>query len=71
MLAADRRDGLDEAAWAAVHGLSTLLLDGPLSGLDDARRQLIIDRLLDEQVRLLVPARLQCLTNTSVRGRRW
>ena len=47
VLAADRRDGLDEAAWAAVHGLSTLLLDGPLSGLDDARRQLIIDRLLD------------------------
>jgi len=30
-----------------VHGLSPLLLDGPLSGLDDARRQLIIDRLLD------------------------
>lgn len=47
VLAADRRDGLDEAAWAAVHGLSTLLLDGPLSGIDDARRQLIIDRLLD------------------------
>ena len=47
VLAADRRDGLDEAAWAAVHGLSTLLLDGPLSGLDHARRQVIIDRLLD------------------------
>ena len=42
-----RRDGLDEAAWAAVHGLSTLLIDGPLSAVDGARRQLIIDRLLD------------------------
>ena len=47
VLAADRRDGLDEAAWASVHGLSTLLLDGPLSSLEDARKQLIIDRLLD------------------------
>ena len=42
----DRRDGLDEAAWAAVHGLSTLFLDGPLSEADDSRRQLITDRLL-------------------------
>lgn len=47
VLAADRRDGLDEAAWAAVHGLSTLLLDGPLSSLEDSRKQVIIDRLLD------------------------
>lgn len=47
VLAPDRRDGLDEAAWAAVHGLSTLLLEGPLREVDDARRQLIIDRLLD------------------------
>jgi AcrR family transcriptional regulator len=47
VLAADRRDGLDEAAWAAVHGLSTLFLDGPLSEVDAARKQLITDRLLD------------------------
>lgn len=47
VLAPDRRDGLDEAAWAAVHGLSTLFLDGPLRQVDDARRQLITDRLLD------------------------
>lgn len=47
VLSADRRDGLDEAAWAAVHGLSTLFLDGPLSEADSARKQLIADRLLD------------------------
>jgi AcrR family transcriptional regulator len=42
-----RRDGLDEAAWGAVHGLSTLFVDGPLREADDARKQLITDRLLD------------------------
>lgn len=47
VLSPDRRDGLDEAAWAAVHGLSTLFLDGPLSELDAGRKQLITDRLLD------------------------
>lgn len=47
VLSPDRRDGLDEAAWAAVHGLSTLFLDGPLSEADAARKQLIADRLLD------------------------
>ncbi len=41
------REGLDEAAWAAVHGLSVLFLDGPLSEADAARKQLITDRLLD------------------------
>ncbi|MDA2892453.1 TetR/AcrR family transcriptional regulator [Mycolicibacterium sp. BiH015] len=47
LLSADRRDGLDEAAWAAVHGLATLFLDGPLRETDTARKQLITDRLLD------------------------
>lgn len=47
VLSAARRDGLDEAAWAAVHGLSTLFLDGPLSDADAARKQVIADRLLD------------------------
>lgn len=47
VLSADRRDGLDEAAWAAVHGLATLFLDGPLRETDSARKQLITDRLLD------------------------
>lgn len=47
VLAADQRDGLDEATWSAVHGLATLLLDGPLHTAEPARRQVIIDRLLD------------------------
>ncbi|WP_445170190.1 TetR/AcrR family transcriptional regulator [Mycolicibacterium sp. Dal123E01] len=47
MLAEDRRDGFDEAAWAAVHGASTLFLDGPLGMAGTARQQLITDRLLD------------------------
>ena len=47
VLSADRRDGLDEAAWSAVHGVSTLFLDGPLSEVEPARKQLITDRLLD------------------------
>jgi AcrR family transcriptional regulator len=46
-LSPDRRDGLDEAAWAAVHGLSTLFLDGPLSVADATRKQLITDQMLD------------------------
>lgn len=47
VLSANRRDGLDEAAWAAVHGLAVLFLDGPLSAADDDRKELITDRLLD------------------------
>lgn len=47
VLTPSRRDGLDEAAWAAVHGLSTLYLDGPLAGAAADRKQLITDRLLD------------------------
>lgn len=47
VLSPDRRDGLDEAAWATVHGLSVLFLDGPLAAADADRKQLITDRLLD------------------------
>ncbi len=47
VLDASRREGLDEAAWAAVHGVATLFLDGPLVDADPARKQLIADRLLD------------------------
>jgi AcrR family transcriptional regulator len=47
VLTPSRRDGLDEAAWAAVHGLAVLFLDGPLAGADVDRKQLITDRLLD------------------------
>lgn len=47
VLDADKRDGLDEAAWAAVHGAATLFLDGPLKAADAQRQQLITDRLLE------------------------
>ncbi|WP_059019756.1 TetR/AcrR family transcriptional regulator [Mycobacterium sp. M26] len=47
VLDASRRDGLDEAAWAAVHGAATLFLDGPLVTADAARKQVITDRLLE------------------------
>jgi AcrR family transcriptional regulator len=47
VLSASRRDGLDEAAWAAVHGLAVLFLDGPLAAADGDHKQLITDRLLD------------------------
>lgn len=42
-----RRAGLDEAAWAAVHGLATLYLDGALSGLTEAEKRQVTGRLLD------------------------
>jgi len=47
VLAAHRRDGVAEAAWSAVHGLATLLIDGPLAAAEPARRELVIERLLD------------------------
>ncbi|AKK27574.1 TetR/AcrR family transcriptional regulator [Mycobacterium sp. EPa45] len=47
MLAPDRRDGFDEAAWAAVHGAATLFLDGPLGMAGTDRQRLITTRLLD------------------------
>jgi AcrR family transcriptional regulator len=46
-LAADRRPGAEYAAWSAVHGLSTLLIDGPLRDLPEAERQAAIDKVLD------------------------
>ena len=37
------REGADVACWAAVHGLSVLLLDGPLRGLPPADREAVLD----------------------------
>ncbi len=34
------------AAWAAMHGLSTLALDGQLDGLSDPERDEVVDRLV-------------------------
>jgi AcrR family transcriptional regulator len=38
-LPAERRPGAEQAAWSMVHGLSSLLLDGPLRGLSAADRE--------------------------------
>ena len=42
-----RRERAEYAAWASVHGLATLLTDGPLSGTPPAERKRLIERVLD------------------------
>lgn len=42
-----RRPGAEIAVWAAVHGLATLLLDGPLASLADDDRIKAIGRISD------------------------
>ncbi len=46
VLAPEDRDAAATAAWAAVHGLSQLLL-GPMAGLPPAEREALIDASLD------------------------
>jgi AcrR family transcriptional regulator len=45
-LAPERRPGAEVTAWSAVHGLSMLLLEGPLRGLDPELRDAQIERVL-------------------------
>ncbi len=40
-----RRANADFAAWSAVHGLSMLLLAGPLRELPDAKRDAVLERI--------------------------
>lgn len=42
----ERRPGLEFATWSAVHGLSTLFLDGPLRDLPDAEREQVLTVVL-------------------------
>jgi len=44
VLAPDRRAGAEIPAWAAVHGLATLLLDGPLALLTEQERAAAVER---------------------------
>ncbi len=44
VLDAARRPGAEISAWAAVHGLATLLVDGPLALLTEEQREMAIDR---------------------------
>lgn len=46
-LAPEDRPDAEAGPWAAVHGLAMLLIDGPLSGLDETERDNAIDRTID------------------------
>ena len=46
-LAEQDRQGADLLAWSAVHGLATLLLTGPLRGLDAGTVEAVGQRLID------------------------
>lgn len=51
VLPPERRPGAEHAAWSAVHGMSMLLVDGPLRGLPAAERDAAIDVVLDVVLR--------------------
>lgn len=46
VMTAEQRPLAEFAAWAGVHGLSDMFLDGPLAGLPKRHRQPIIERTL-------------------------
>jgi AcrR family transcriptional regulator len=45
-MTAEQRDGAEYAAWSAVHGISSLLLDGPLRDLPEPEIQRAIDKVV-------------------------
>ena len=47
VLPGERRPGAEFLAWSAVHGLSMLLIDGPLRELDTATQEAVGQRLID------------------------
>jgi AcrR family transcriptional regulator len=51
VLPPERRPGLEYIAWAEVHGVAALCLDGPLAQLDLVARRQIIDRALGSIIR--------------------
>jgi AcrR family transcriptional regulator len=46
-IAPERRPGAEYSAWAGVHGVSSLLIDGPLRDLPAAERSRAIDKVLE------------------------
>lgn len=46
LIAPDRRPGAEAAAWAGVHGLASLLLDGPLRRLPRSARDQVVELTL-------------------------
>ncbi|MDM0058295.1 TetR/AcrR family transcriptional regulator [Variovorax fucosicus] len=47
VLAGERRPGAEFIAWAAVHGLAMLMIDGPLRGMPGVQIEALGQRLLD------------------------
>lgn len=47
VLPKERRPAAEFLAWSSVHGLSMLLIDGPLRALDQRKTHAIVERLLD------------------------
>ncbi len=45
-LAEEQRVGAEMGAWSMVHGLSVLLIDGPLAGLGDAEKAAVVEETL-------------------------
>jgi AcrR family transcriptional regulator len=43
----ERREGAEYAAWSAVHGIATLLVDGPLADIPGADRVQIVNKVID------------------------
>ncbi|WP_019546756.1 TetR-like C-terminal domain-containing protein [Streptomyces sulphureus] len=56
LLAPERRPGAEVSAWAAVHGVAMLLLDGPLSHLSSAQAETAIVRTVDDMLRGILEA---------------
>ena len=46
VMSASERPNSEYAAWSAVHGFSTLILDGPLQDMPDGERAVALNRLL-------------------------
>ena len=42
----ERRPNADVTAWSAVHGISMLMLEGPLRDLSEGEREAALDSLL-------------------------
>ena len=47
ILSAERRPGAEFLAWSAVHGLATLLINGPLRALGPEQAEGLIRRIVD------------------------
>jgi Tetracyclin repressor-like, C-terminal domain len=46
-LPTERRPGAEYAAWSAVHGIATLLIDGPLADLPTNDQGQIVSKVID------------------------